>query len=263
MMEGRRPLIAGNWKMYKTIPEALSFVEELKQAAAGFKDVEVAVCPPFTALAPVAEALRGTEIAAGAQDVHWEERGAFTGEISPAMLKDIGCRYVIIGHSERRQYFGETSELVNRKIKAVLPHGLVPVMCVGERLAEREAGVTRQVVHDQTVAGLAGLTPEQVAGLVIAYEPVWAIGTGKTASEEDAQQVIGYIRALVRDLYGSEAAGRVRIQYGGSVKPGNTAGLMAMPDIDGALVGGASLEVDSFLGIIKAAAGGGAGGPGS
>ena len=162
-MKGRRPLIAGNWKMHKTIPEALSFVEGLKKAAAEFKGVEVAVCPPFTALAPVAEALRGTEIATGAQDVHWEEKGAFTGEISPGMLKDAGCRYVIIGHSERRQYFGETSELVNRKIKAVLPHGLVPVMCVGESLAEREAGVTRQVVHDQTVAGLAGLTPEQVA----------------------------------------------------------------------------------------------------
>ncbi|OPZ74323.1 MAG: Triosephosphate isomerase [Firmicutes bacterium ADurb.Bin456] len=220
-----------------------------------FKKVEVAVCPPFTALVPVAAALQGTEIAVGAQDVHWEDKGAFTGEISPLMLKDAGCRYVIIGHSERRQYFGETNELVNRKIKAVLAHGLIPVMCVGERLAERETGITRQVVRDQTAAGLAGLAPEQVAGLVIAYEPVWAIGTGKTATAGDAQQVIGYIRAVVKELSGGVAAGKVRIQYGGSVKPENAAGLMARPDIDGALVGGASLDAGSFLGIITAAAG--------
>jgi triosephosphate isomerase len=257
MMKGRRPLIAGNWKMFKTVPEAVSFVQELKKAAAKFKNVEVAVCPPFTALVPVAAALRGTEIAAGAQDVHWEDKGAFTGEISPVMLKDAGCRYVIIGHSERRQFFGETSELVNRKIKAVLAHGLIPIMCVGEKLSEREAGITGQVVREQTAAGLAGLTPEQAAGLVIAYEPVWAIGTGKTATAEDAQQVIGYIREVVKDLSGGGAAGKVRIQYGGSVKPGNAAGLMAMPDIDGALVGGASLDPDSFLGIITAAAGAG------
>ncbi len=255
MLKERRPIIAGNWKMFKTVPEAVSFAQELKGATVGLTGIEVAVCPPFTALVPLAIALQGTDIAAGAQDVYWEDKGAFTGEISPVMLKDAGCRYVIIGHSERRQFFGETDETVNRKVRAVLPHGLIPIMCVGERLEEREAGVTREVVHNQTVAGLAGLAPEQVAGLVIAYEPVWAIGTGKTASEEDAQQVIGYIRAMIKDLYGGDAAGRVRIQYGGSVKPGNTAGLMAMPDIDGALVGGASLAVESFLGIIKAAAG--------
>lgn len=250
----RTPLIAGNWKMFKTIPEALSFVSELKSSLGGISDIEVAVCPPFTALAPVVEALRGTGIAVGAQDVYWEEKGAFTGEISPLMLKDAGCRYVIIGHSERRQFFGETDGKVNMKVKAVLAHGLTPIMCVGELLNEREAGITEKVVHRQTEGGLAGLTPGQVAGMVIAYEPVWAIGTGKTASNEDAQEVIGFIRRLIYDLYGYGTAEKVRIQYGGSVKPGNAAGLMAMTDIDGALVGGASLEAGSFVGIVKAAA---------
>ena len=241
--------------MYKTVSEAVAFTRELKASLAGFGGVEVVVCPPFTALALVAEALRGTDIAVGAQDVYWEDKGAFTGEISPVMLKDAGCRYVIIGHSERRQFFGETSEAVNRKVKAVFSHGLTPIMCVGEMLEEREAGITEKVVRTQTEGGLAGLTPEQAAGMVIAYEPVWAIGTGKTASDDDAQQVIGFIRSMVTDLYGAGAAEQVRIQYGGSVKPANTAGLMARPDIDGALVGGASLEVESFTGIIKAVVG--------
>lgn len=249
----RIPLIAGNWKMYKTVPEAIAFIRELKKQLASVEGVEVAVCPPFTALALAAEALRGTDIAVGAQDVFWEEQGAYTGEISPGMLKDAGCRYVIIGHSERRQYFGETDEKVNRKVKAVLGHGLVPIMCVGETLAEREAGITEKVVRTQAEAGLAGLTAEQAAGMVIAYEPVWAIGTGKTASDEDARQVISFIRSLAKDLFGPDAAGKIRIQYGGSVKPGNAAGLLAQPDIDGALVGGASLEAESFAGIIKAA----------
>ncbi|NPV73131.1 MAG: triose-phosphate isomerase [Pelotomaculum sp.] len=252
-MSARKPFIAGNWKMFKTVPEAVAFAQELKTAVAGVDGVEIAVCPPFTALVPVAEALRGTGIAVGAQDVHWEESGAFTGEVSPLMLKDAGCSYVIIGHSERRQLFGETDEKVNRKVRAALAHGLTPIMCVGETLEEREAGVTEEVVRRQAESGLAGLTPEQAGGLVIAYEPVWAIGTGKTASEQDAQQVIGFIRGLVRDLYGAGAAGAMRIQYGGSVKPENAAGLMAQPDIDGALVGGASLEVKSFVEIIKAA----------
>lgn len=240
--------------MYKTVPEAVGFARQLKGVLSGLSGVEVAVCPPFTALALVAEALHGTDIAVGAQDVYWEDQGAFTGEVSPVMLKDAGCRYVIIGHSERRQFFGETDEKVNRKVKAVLSHGLTPIMCVGETLEEREAGVTGKVVRTQTEAGLNGLAPEQVAGMVIAYEPVWAIGTGKTASDEDAQQVIGFIRGLVKDLYGAGAAESVRIQYGGSVKPGNAAGLMARPDIDGALVGGASLDVESFVGIIRAVA---------
>lgn len=249
----RKPIIAGNWKMNKTVSEAIAFVRELKVSLAGFGGVEVVVCPPFTALALVAEALRGTDIAVGAQDVYWEDKGAFTGEISPVMLKEAGCRYVIIGHSERRQFFGETSEAVNRKVKTVFSQGLTPIMCVGEMLAEREAGITEKVVRTQTEGGLAGLTPEQVAGMVIAYEPVWAIGTGKTASDDDAQQVIGFIRSRVKALYGAGAAEQVRIQYGGSVKPANTAGLIARPDIDGALVGGASLEVESFTGIIRAA----------
>ncbi len=247
----RRPIIAGNWKMHKTIAEALALVQEIKEAAAGCDGVEVVVCPPFTALAPVVEALKGTEIEVGAQNTHWEDKGAYTGEISPVMLRDAGCRYVIVGHSERRQYFGETDENVNRKVKAVLAQGLTPIMCVGETLAEREAGVTQKVVQTQTGAGLAGLTQEQAAGIVIAYEPVWAIGTGKTASDEDAQQVISFIRDVAAGLYGNDAARRVRIQYGGSVKPENAAGLMAKPDIDGALVGGASLEAASFTGIIK------------
>lgn len=247
----RKPIIAGNWKMFKTIPEALDLVREIKKSVAGLDGIEVAVCPPFTALAPVAETLSGTDIALGAQDVYWEDKGAFTGEVSPVMLKDAGCRYVIIGHSERRQYFGETDEKVNRKVRAVLSHGLTPIMCVGETLSEREAGVTEKIVRAQTEAGLADLIPEQVAGMVIAYEPVWAIGTGKTASDEDARQVISFIRGIVKELYGSGAAQRIRIQYGGSVKPENAAGLMAKPDIDGALVGGASLEVESFMGIIK------------
>jgi len=250
----RRPIIAGNWKMFKTLSEAAALVEAVKPLDALSSGVEVVVCPPFTALAQVVEVLRGTNIAVGAQDVYWEDSGAFTGEISPVMLKDIGCRYVIIGHSERRQFFGETDEKVNRKLKAVLAHELLPIMCVGETLAEREAGLTEQVIHTQMKAGLAGLTPDQAGRLVIAYEPVWAIGTGKTASDGDAQQVIGYIRSLVKEWFGVSVAAQVRIQYGGSVKPGNTAGLMTQPDIDGALVGGASLEAVSFMGIVQAVA---------
>jgi triosephosphate isomerase len=241
--------------MFKTLSEATDLVEGLKPLNAVTSEMEVVVCPPFTALSRVVEVLRGTNIAVGAQDVYWEESGAFTGEISPVMLKDIGCRYVIVGHSERRQFFGEADEKVNRKIKAALKHGLAPIVCVGETLAEREAGRTQQVIHTQASAGLAGLSPDQAGGLVIAYEPVWAIGTGKTASDGDAQQVIAYIRSLVRERYGDAAAAQVRSQYGGSVKPGNTAGLMAHPDIEGALVGGASLEAVSFMGIVQAAAG--------
>jgi triosephosphate isomerase len=254
MLKARRtPIIAGNWKMHKTAAEAVNFVQELRPAVAGQNGVEVVVCPSFVALVPVIEALKGSNIGVAAQNVFWEKQGAYTGEVSPLMLKEAGCRYVIIGHSERRQYFGERDETVNRKLKAALAHGLTPIVCVGEQLAEREAGVTEKVIRTQTEAALAGLLPEQAAGLVVAYEPVWAIGTGKTASDEDAQQVIGFIRTLVEGMYGLEAAGRMRIQYGGSVKPENIAGLMARPDIDGALVGGASLTVDSFAAIVKGA----------
>ncbi|MBM7853641.1 triosephosphate isomerase [Desulfohalotomaculum tongense] len=245
----RRLIIAGNWKMHKTVQQAVDFTKELASLAAG-AGVEIVLCPPFTALHGVAEAARGTNIALGAQDVYWEDEGAFTGEISAPMLKEVGCQYVIVGHSERRRYFGETDETVNKKVKAVFKHGMTPVVCVGETLPEREAGRTEQVVRAQTEAALKGLDAEKVAGLVIAYEPVWAIGTGKTASAEDAQQVIAYIRGVIRELAG-DSADKVRIQYGGSVKPENAAGLMSQPDIDGALVGGASLKPDSFAGIIK------------
>lgn len=244
----RKLIIAGNWKMHKNVQQSVEFVQQLADKVAN-TSVEVVVCPPFTALYPVAEAIKGTNIALGAQNVHWEEQGAFTGEVSPGMLAEIGCRYVIIGHSERRQYFGETDENVNKKVKSVLAHQMTPIICVGETLVEREQGITEQVVGNQTRAALKGLDGDTVAGLVIAYEPIWAIGTGKTASDQDAQQVIAYIRSVVRDLVGEQAE-HVRIQYGGSVKPGNAAGLMAQPDIDGALVGGASLEAESFAGIV-------------
>ncbi len=253
----RKPLIAGNWKMFKTVPEALAFVRDIRKPADRLEHIEVVLCPPFTALARMSEDLRGSGIALGAQDVFWEDEGAFTGEISPPMLKDAGCSYVIVGHSERRQYFGETDEKVNRKVKAALAHALTPIMCVGETLDQREAGVTEEIVRRQTAAGLAGLTAEQAAGLVIAYEPVWAIGTGRTASDEDAQAAIARIRDIVREQFGAGSAEKIRILYGGSVKPQNTAGLMSKKDIDGALVGGASLKADVFLEIIKAVRGDG------
>ena len=247
----RKPIIAGNWKMYKTVSEAIAFAEEIKRAACADGSVADAVlCPPFTALYPLAQALRGTAIALGAQNVYWEDEGAFTGEVSPKMLKEAGCAYVIIGHSERRQFFGETDEKVNKKVKAALAVGLIPILCVGELLAERESGATEKVIKTQTEAGLAGITAEQVASLIIAYEPVWAIGTGKTASDADAQQVNAYIRSLLVNLYGVATAEKTRIQYGGSVKPENAAGLLGMPDIDGALVGGASLDPQTFCGIL-------------
>ncbi len=249
----RTPLIAGNWKMYKTVAETVQFIDELKGLLAGAGDgVEVVLCPPCTALSAAAEALRGSGIYLSAQNMHWEEQGAFTGEISPLMLREIGCKYVVLGHSERRQYFGETDEAVNKKVKAALKHGLIPIVCVGETLEEREAGITEKVIGTQVKGALTGLDPAQTAGLVVAYEPVWAIGTGRTASDDDAQKVNAFIRGLLVEIAGREAAEKVRIQYGGSVKPENAAGLMARPDIDGALVGGASLKPDSFAGIIKA-----------
>ncbi|SHI55923.1 triose-phosphate isomerase [Desulfofundulus thermosubterraneus] len=249
----RIPLLAGNWKMYKTVTEAVEFVRGLKEALAGVQGVEVAVCPPFTALHAVTRELEGSNIVLGAQNMHHAEEGAYTGEISPVMLKEIGCRYVILGHSERRQYFGESDEDVNAKVKAALKHGLVPIVCVGERLEEREAGHTERVVGAQVRRSLAGLSSAELAGLVVAYEPVWAIGTGRTASPEDAQQVNAFIRCLLAEMGGQEAARQVRIQYGGSVKPENAAELLGQPDIDGALVGGASLKVDSFAAIVRAA----------
>lgn len=246
----RKPIIAGNWKMHKTAGEGVTLVEQLNALTKAVQDVEIVVCPPFTALASVATAVAGTNIGLGAQNMHWEDKGAFTGEVAPGMLKDIGCTHVVIGHSERRQYFAETDETVNKKVKAAIKAGLTAIVCVGETLAEREANDTEKVVGVQVKGGLEGLTAGQVADLVIAYEPVWAIGTGRTASSEDANSVCAFIRRTVAGMFGQEAGDKVRIQYGGSVKPDNIAELMAKPDIDGALVGGASLEAASFSKLV-------------
>ncbi|MGQ9778803.1 MAG: triose-phosphate isomerase [Bacillota bacterium] len=246
----RRPLIAGNWKMYKTTAEARALVSALVAALQDEERVEVVVCPPFTALAAVAPLLAGSRIALGAQDVHWEDEGAFTGAISPRMLVDLGCRYVIIGHSERREYFAETDETVNRKTRAALAHGLTPIVCVGESLAQREAGQTRFFVTGQVRAGLASLG-EKAREIVIAYEPIWAIGTGRSATGADAAEVIGLIRDTLAEMYGAETAAAVRILYGGSVKPENIKEFMTSPGIDGALVGGASLKAESFVPIVR------------
>ncbi len=247
----RKPIIAGNWKMNKTIPEANTLVSGLVSKLAGKSDVDVVFCPPFTALSTVKELIKGTPYGLGAQDLYWKEQGAFTGEVSPLMLKDIGCDYVIIGHSERRQYFGETDETVNQKVKAALAVGIKPIICVGESLAEREAGETDALIKGQTEKALKDIDAAAIPTIVIAYEPIWAIGTGKSSSAADANQVIGLIRNTVAKLYGKAAADEMRIQYGGSVKPENIKEYMSQPEIDGALVGGASLEVDSFLKLIQ------------
>lgn len=247
----RVPLIAGNWKMYKTAEEAGDFARQLKTMLTDQPGVEVAVCPPFTALPAVALELAGSRIALGAQNMHWAEEGAYTGEISPKMLKEAGCQYVILGHSERRQYFQETDQGINQKLKAALKWGLTPIVCVGEKLAEREAGNTIPVVGAQLEGSLAGLEAGDLARIAIAYEPVWAIGTGRTAQPEDAQEVNGFIRRVLAARGGAAAAGAIRILYGGSVKPENIASLMAQPDVDGALVGGASLHPGVFAAIVK------------
>lgn len=251
----RRPIIAGNWKMYKTITQAIELVSGLKRNLYEITEADIVVHPPYTALASVSEILNETNIALGAQDVYWEKEGAYTGEVSAEMLKDAGCAYVIVGHSERRQYFGETSQVVNKKAKAALSAGLVPIVCVGETLVEREAGKTFDVVKEHIQNGLSGINEEEVLKTVIAYEPVWAIGTGKTATPEQAQEVHLFIRRLLSGLYSGQAASQIRIQYGGSVKPDNIAALMAQEDIDGALVGGASLKPDSFSEIVRKAVG--------
>ncbi|MCZ6678426.1 MAG: triose-phosphate isomerase [Candidatus Poribacteria bacterium] len=249
----RTPIIAGNWKLNKTISEAVESVAALRTLVADVNEVEIVVAPTFTALFAVAQVLENGNIRLSAQDVFWEDRGAFTGEVSPAMLKDAGCDYVIIGHSERRQYFSETNESVNRKAKAAHAHGLKPIICVGEQLEDREAGRTEAVIRDHVINGIAELSADQILSTVIAYEPVWAIGTGKTATADEAQEVHTFIRSLLAETYSDEVASQVRIQYGGSVKPDNAAELMAQPDVDGALVGGASLEAESFAQIVKAA----------
>ncbi|MEW6398414.1 MAG: triose-phosphate isomerase [Bacillota bacterium] len=252
-MRSRRPLVAANWKMYKTRAQARAFVEEFLPQFES-EGVDVVICPPFTAIDAVAAMVVGRPMAVGGQDVHWEEEGAFTGEVSPGMLVEAGCRYVIVGHSERRHLFGETDGQVGRKLRAALGHGLVPILCVGETLAQREAGATEEVVARQLVGALRaqGFHPAQGMELVVAYEPVWAIGTGHNARPEDAAGVAGFIRARLEEYLGRDRAVRVRILYGGSVKPGNIAGFADRPELDGALVGGASLDATSLAQIVTA-----------
>ena len=248
----RTPLIVGNWKMFKTIPETVDFCRSLKKELSGtVESAEVAIAPPFTALRAAAESLKGSSVAVSSQNVFWAETGAFTGEISPLMLKDAGCRFAIIGHSERRQYFGETDEGVNKKAAAAMKSGLVPIVCVGETLAERQAGTTFSVVERQTRGGLKGLPVKDARDLVVAYEPVWAIGTGQTATPEEAQEVHASLRKLLGQIVGPSLAEGVRLLYGGSVKPENIGELMGKEDVDGALVGGASLDPGSFAKIVK------------
>ncbi len=247
----RQPLIAGNWKMHKTVAEARDLAQELRRGLAAQLRAEVAVAPAYTALAAVKEEIAGSAIRLAAQDTFWEKQGAFTGAISPVMLKEVGCQYVIVGHSERRQYFGETDATVNRKLQAVLEAGLCPILCVGEILGERQAGRTLKVVGSQLREGLTGLASLTGETLVVAYEPVWAIGTGLTATPAQTQEVHAFIRGLLQEITGAAAA--IRILYGGSVTPDNAASLLIEPDLDGALVGGASLKAESFLKIIAAA----------
>jgi triosephosphate isomerase len=246
----RIPLIAGNWKMYKTVAEAVELVESLISDLGDISDREVLVCPPFTALHAVSSLLQETPIGLGAQNLFYEAQGAYTGEISPLMLRDLGCAYALVGHSERRQIFGEDDALVNRKLRAALAHGLRPIFCVGETKPQRDIGAAEQIVTGQVRAGLDGVNATALSEVVIAYEPVWAIGTGDTATPDDAQAMHATIRRTLAELYSQATADGVRIQYGGSVKPDNVDELMAQPDIDGALVGGASLKAESFLRIV-------------
>ena len=247
----RTPVIAGNWKMNKTVAEAVALASEIKEKVAGVENVKIIVCPVFTAVKSVADVLKGTNVKVGAQDMYWETSGAFTGEVSGEMLLEAGAEYVIIGHSERRQYFGETNETVNKKLKKALSIGLKPIVCIGETLADRESGATEAVVEKQVREGFVGLTAEEMKGTIIAYEPVWAIGTGKTATAEQAEAVHAFARNLVAQLWDKETADAVVIQYGGSMKPENVASLLAQPDIDGGLIGGAALKADSFEKLVK------------
>jgi triosephosphate isomerase (TIM) len=247
----RKPLIAGNWKMHKTVPEAVALVEQIRSGLGDSGGVEVLVVPPFTALHSVAQLLRGTPIALGAQNMHWEKEGAFTGEVSPIMLRDVGCTYVILGHSERRHIFEETDERLGKKARAAVDHAITPLICVGETLAERESNRTLEVVERQIDRALRFLKPDEVARIVVSYEPVWAIGTGHAATPEQAQDVQAFIRKRVAITHGDAVARALRILYGGSVSPQNIGPLMAQGDVDGALVGGACLKAESFLQIIR------------
>ena len=249
----RKPMIAGNWKMHMTTKEARELVTGILEQTSDVNpdQVDILVAPPFTALSAVAELLSGRPVFLAGQNMHWEEKGAFTGEISPVMLKEVGCTHVIIGHSERRQYFGETNETVNKKLRAAFSHGLIPILCVGESLEQREANQTFSIIEEELEKGLNGLTTDQVQSMILAYEPIWAIGTGKTASPEQAEEVHAFIRGWLEKRVGKESAEAIRILYGGSVKPENIEGLMAKYNIDGGLVGGASLKADSFAQIVK------------
>ncbi|MBL8062434.1 MAG: triose-phosphate isomerase [Anaerolineales bacterium] len=249
----RTPFVAGNWKMNKTVAETRELLSALKAGLDDVRGVERVVCPPFISLTAASDMLAGSEIGLGAQNMHWEEKGAFTGEVAPAMVREL-CGYVILGHSERRTYFGETDETVNKKLLAAQKHNLIPIVCVGETLAQYEAGKTSEVVSSQTRLGLQGVFPEFAPQIVVAYEPVWAIGTGKASSSENAQNVHGnVIRSVLNELFGAESAQAIRILYGGSVTASNAAEFFSQPDIDGALVGGASLKTDEFVSIAKAA----------
>lgn len=248
----RKPIIAGNWKMHKTLSEAVSFIEEVKRAVPSAEKVDSVVCAPALFLERLVEATKGTDLKIGAQNMHFEDSGAFTGEISPVALKDLGVTYVIIGHSERREMFAETDETVNKKVIAAFKHGLVPIVCCGETLEERESGKTNEVVAAQVEKALEGLTAEQAKQVVIAYEPIWAIGTGKSSTAEDANEVCGHIRSVIAQKFSQDVADAIRIQYGGSVKPNNIQEFLAQEHIDGALVGGASLEPQSFLQLVEA-----------
>lgn len=249
----RTPIIAGNWKMHKTLAEAVQLAHEIREAVADIHGVDIVLCPPFTALGGVEGVIAASKIGLGAQNMYWEDQGAFTGEISPLMLDGL-CDYVILGHSERRQFFGETDEGVNKKTKAALAHHLIPIVCVGENLAQNEAGETAAFVGGQVKAAFAGLSAEDAVKVIIAYEPIWAIGTGKNADPAMANSIIGLsIRGAIADMYGEGVAQQVRVQYGGSVKPENVEAYMSQPDIDGALVGGASLKTESFVALVKGA----------
>ena len=247
----RVSLIAGNWKMNNTVEESVELVNSLKQRVSDVYGREVLVCPPFVSLVVVKELLKNSNVKLGAQNMHFEKSGAFTGEISAGMLKSVGCEYVIVGHSERRQFFGDTDESVNKKMKAAFASGIVPIVCVGETLAQRESNEMFSVIERQVRKGLDGLTPEQAKKVVIAYEPVWAIGTGKTATPQQAEEVHALIRKIFSQMYGADAADAIRILYGGSVKSDNVSEIMKQPDIDGALVGGASLKADEFAKIVR------------
>lgn len=247
----RRIIIAGNWKMNKNIGESIDLANSIKRSLYDVEDVEIVVCPPFTSLSDVNEITMETNIKLGAQDCFWEKEGAFTGEISASMLKNVGCEYCIIGHSERRQFFGETNETVNKKLKSLLKENLKPIVCVGEKLEERKSGRTFDVIKDHVLNSLAGISKEDMLRTVVAYEPVWAIGTGVNATKEQAEEAHKYIRKLLAEMHGDETAKSVRIQYGGSVKPENIKELISQEDVDGALVGGASLKADSFIQLIR------------